>query len=142
MAADVSTERSKHIQLSSNTNECQRLYDFLAQSLEQVPVTKEFRHDLKLVCEELFSNIINHSYEDDLEAQIDIELSVDEHSVRITFTDSGPAFNPLKREAPEDRGDLSEGGMGILLVKSLTDKQSYKRENKLNVFTVTKNYNN
>jgi anti-sigma regulatory factor (Ser/Thr protein kinase) len=141
MAADVNTERSKHIQLSNNTNECQRLYDFLAQGLDQVPVTKEFRHDLKLVAEELLANIINHGYEDNSEARIDIELAVDENSVRITFTDSGPAFNPLTSQAREAPSDLSEGGMGILLVKSLTDEQYYKRENKLNVFTVTKNYN-
>ena len=141
MTTDVNTSQSKRIQLRSNTCECQRLYDFLAQGLEQVPVTNEFRHDMKLVSEELLANIINHSHDDNSDAEIDIELAVDEHSVRITFTDSGPAFNPLKRETHEASGDLSEGGMGLLLVKSLTDEQSYRREDGCNVFTVTKNYN-
>ena len=142
MATDANTQQSKHIQLSNNTNKCQRLYEFLDQGLELAPVTKEFRHDLKLVAEELLANIINHGYDENSDAKIDIELAVDEHSVRITFTDSGPAFDPLKCEAPEAQSDLSEGGMGILLVKSLTDEQSYRRQDKRNVFTVTKNYNN
>ena len=36
---------------------------------------------------------------------------------------------------------IGEGGMGIVLVKSLTDEQNYRRDGDHNVFTVTKNYN-
>ena len=132
---------SKHIQLSNRTSECNRLFEFLADSLEQLPVTKEFRHDLKLVSEELLANIIKHGYDSHTVEFIDIELAVDGRSVRITFTDSAGAFNPLERASPDVLNDLSEGGMGILLVKSLTDEQHYKRDNNHNVFTVTKNYN-
>jgi anti-sigma regulatory factor (Ser/Thr protein kinase) len=132
---------SKHIQLSNRTSECNRLFEFLADSLEQLPVTKEFRHDLKLVSEELLANIIKHGYDSHTVEFIDIELAVDGRSVRITFTDSAGAFNPLERTSPDVLNDLSEGGMGILLVKSLTDEQHYKRDNNHNVFTVTKNYN-
>jgi anti-sigma regulatory factor (Ser/Thr protein kinase) len=132
---------SKHIQLSNRTSECNRLFEFLADSLEQLPVTKEFRHDLKLVSEELLANIIKHGYDSHAVGFIDIELAVDGRSVRITFTDSAGAFNPLERTSPDVLNDLSEGGMGILLVKSLTDEQHYKRDNNHNVFTVTKNYN-
>ncbi len=132
---------SKHIQLSNKTSECTRLFDFLSDSLDQLPVTREFKHDLKLVSEELLANIINHGYDSHANETIDIELAVDDGSVRITFIDSASAFNPLERKSPDVLNDLSEGGMGILLVKSLTDDQHYKRDNNQNVFTVTKNYN-
>ena len=118
-----------------------RLYAFLADSLEHLPVNKEFRHDLKLVSEELLANIINHGYEDNTEGHIDIELAADKHSVHMTFTDTARAFNPLEREQPDGINDLAEGGMGLLLVKSLTDEQHYRRDNNHNVLTVTKNYN-
>ena len=141
MAVDSST-RTDHIQLINCSSECQRLYDFLADKLGSLPVSKEFRHDLKLVAEELLANIINHGYDEEEEEQIiDIELSVDNDRVQLTFTDSGKAFNPVKNEQPELLNDLSEGGMGILLVKSLTDEQNYRRDGDRNVFTVTKNYN-
>ena len=132
---------SKHIQLSNKTSECNRLFEFLADSLEQLPVTKEFRHDLKLVSEELLANIIKHGYDSHADEVIDIELAVDGSKVRMTFTDSAAAFNPLERTSPDVLNDLSEGGMGILLVKSLTDEQHYQRDHDHNVFTVTKNYN-
>jgi serine/threonine-protein kinase RsbW len=141
MANNESATWSKHIQLGNKTSECTRLFEFLADSLEQLPVTKEFKHDLKLVSEELLANIINHGYNSHAKEAIDVELAVDDSSVRITFTDSASAFNPLERKPPDVLNDLSEGGMGIFLVKSLTDDQYYKRDNDHNVFTVTKNYN-
>ncbi len=133
---------SRHITLRSNSSECSSLYQFLADSLEQLPLTLEFRQDLKLTAEELLANIINHGYAKDSEENIELELTVDNHSVHLTFTDSGTAFNPLQSESPGALNDLSEGGMGILLVKSLTDEQRYRRMNNQNVFTVTKHYNN
>jgi anti-sigma regulatory factor (Ser/Thr protein kinase) len=141
MATSENTQWSKQIQLSNKTSECNRLFEFLANNLQQLPVTKEFRHDLKLVSEELLANIIKHGYDQHSDEKINIELAVDKNSVRLTFTDSARAFNPLERNNPEILKDLSEGGMGIMLVKSLTDEQSYNRDNNLNVFTVTKNYN-
>ena len=132
---------SRRIVLNASSSECERLYKFLADSLEGLPLTLEFRNDVKLVAEELLANIINHGYAKDAEDKIELELTVDSKSVKLTFSDSGSAFNPLKRDMPEYLNDLSEGGMGILLVKSLTDEQHYTRENGLNVFTVTKNYN-
>lgn len=141
MAMNENTTWSKHIQLSNKTSECNRLFEFLADSLERLPVTTEFRHDLKLISEELLANIIKHGYDNQSDETIDVELAVDGISVRITFTDSARAFNPLECNTPELLNDLSEGGMGILLVKSLTDEQHYQRENSHNVFSVTKNYN-
>ncbi len=141
MEANENTTWSKHCQLSNKTSECNRLFEFLAESLEQLPVTEEFKHDLKLVSEELLANIIKHGYDNRSNEAIDVELAVDGSSVRMTFTDSAMAFNPLQRKPPDILNDLSEGGMGILLVKSLTDEQYYKRDNNHNVLTVTKNYN-
>ena len=140
MAVDKATKTS-HIQLKNCSSECQRLYDFLADNLEPLPVSKAFRHDLKLVAEELLANIIRHGYDDEPEQVIDIELNVADDCVQLTFTDSGKVFNPMENEQPEVLNDLSEGGMGILLVKSLTDEQIYRRDGDQNVFTVTKNYN-
>ena len=141
MANNENTTWSKHIQLSNRTSECNRLFEFLADSLEQLPVTTEFKHDLKLVSEELLANIIRHGYDDRSDEVIDVALAVDGTSVRITFTDSARAFNPLQCKTPDMPDDLSDGGMGILLVKSLSDEQHYQRHNNHNVFTVTKNYN-
>ncbi len=133
---------SRKIVLYNKRGECERLYKFLDDNLEGLPLTLEFKHDIRLVAEELLANIINHGYAKDSEEIIELELKVDSKSVKLTFVDAGDAFNPLSRDAPDLLNDLSEGGMGILLVKSLTNEQHYTRKDNLNVFTVTKNYNN
>ena len=131
----------RRIELRSRSDECNRLFEFLDENLGQLPVSREFRHDLKLACEELLANIINHGYNESTENTIGLELAAEDGTVRITFTDTGKAFNPLAREAPDTLNDLSEGGVGILLVRSLTDEQHYQRREGLNVLTVTKHYN-
>lgn len=141
MRRDTNTTVARHLQLGNTDGQCERMYDFLAEGLAQLPVTQAFRHDLKLVAEELLANIINHAYDENAQGSIDIELVADAHSVRLTFIDAGKAFNPLESKAADAPGDFCEGGMGLLLVESLTDEQSYTRVGGRNVFTVTKHYN-
>ena len=50
------------------------------------------------------------------EQVIDIELNVADDRIQLTFIDSGKVFNPMENEQPGLLNDLSEGGMGILLV--------------------------
>ena len=133
---------SKQLQLRNQPGECEKLYTFLTECLVGLPVSEEFQHDLKLVSEEVFANIINHSLGDNVDTPIHIALTADQVGVRLTFEDAGEAFNPLTAAgAGVDTDDLSEGGMGLMLIKSLTDKQDYARENGHNVFTVIKHYN-
>ena len=141
MDHDGHARLSRRIELRNRNDECNRLFEFLDENLEQLPVSREFRHDLKLACEELLANIINHGYDESTENTVGLELAVEDDAVRITFTDAGKAFNPLATETPDSLNDLSEGGVGILLAKSLTDEQHYQRQEGLNVLTVTKNYN-
>ncbi len=129
------------IQLRNDASECSRLYAFLSDSLADLPVTEEQHHDLKLAAEEILSNIIRHGYDSAIDGAINLEFIATENSISLVFTDSGRAFNPLDASSTNTGKDLSEGGMGIPLVRSLTDGQFYERKGNSNVFTVTKHYN-
>ena len=141
MVPENETIAATHLQLTKNTGECQRLYDFLDNSLAGLPVTEAFKHDLRLAAEELLANIIEHGYANDNEITVDIDLTADERRVQLAFTDSGEAFNPLEHDNQKTKNDPSEGGVGLLLVKSLTDEQSYTRADGQNVFVIAKHYN-
>ena len=59
----------------------------------------------------------------------------------LVFEDSGQAFNPLEKEAP----DLSPavrrrtvGGLGIFLARSMADEVSYERRQEKNILTIRK----
>ena len=131
-----------NIVLKHRASDSGRLYDFLAENIRSDNIPAETRHDLRLVIEEIFSNIVNHADVASQDSEINIELSVNDSAINITFKDTGKAFNPIcDSENCMHDNEHSEGGMGVHLIKSLTDQQEYKRIDQQNVFTVTKYYN-
>ena len=134
--------RKHRIVLKHIACDCHRLHDFLTENLPSREMPDELRHDLRLATEEIFSNIVNHADVASKDDEIAVEISHCVRSIYITFTDTGKAFNPLcDHENCIQDNDHSEGGMGVYLIRSLTDHQAYKRINQQNVFTVTKHYN-
>ena len=129
------------ISLQNKTSESSKLSDFLAEYISSNSIPDVIHHDLRLAAEEAFVNIASYAYAKEDQQTVTIELSHTSNEISITFTDTGIAFNPLTDPA-ESKGtnDHCEGGMGIHLIKSLTDQQEYNRIKQRNVFTVTKYY--
>ena len=70
-----------------------------------------------------------------------MELHHSDHRIDITFIDNGIAFDPLNdSNKTMDQDNLDEGGMGIHIIRSMTDEQRYERIDQRNVFTLTKHY--
>jgi len=132
----------QNIVLKHQTSDCRKLHDFLLNHIKSNDMSDETQHDLRLVIEEIFCNIVNHADVASQNNTISVELCHCIHTIIITFIDTGKAFNPLcDHENCMDSNDHAEGGMGVHLIKSLTDHQEYKRIDQQNVFTVTKHYN-
>jgi len=75
--------------------------------------------DLKLALTEACSNSVRHAYPGgDGVVEIVYELSAD--SLAIEVADDGQGFGEIEPR-PED-ADLSEGGLGIAIIKSLADE--------------------
>jgi sigma-B regulation protein RsbU (phosphoserine phosphatase) len=126
------------ITLKNSATESDKLSENLHRFIHSNDISPDIHDDLRLAIEEIFINIISYAYPANKTYNITIEFSHAVSSMNITFTDSGAAFNPLSCTTCSD--DLCDGGMGIPLIKSLTDEQSYKRVKQHNVFTVTKHY--
>ncbi len=138
--------KQKHkqvITLQNRISESSKLSDFLAEFISTNGIPDTIHNDLRLAAEEAFINIINYAFPNKETDTISIEISSASNTVSITFIDSGIEFNPLlplNINSDKDTKDFSEGGMGIHLIKSLTDQQKYNRIKQRNVFTVTKHY--
>lgn len=134
-----------NIKVQAHSRECNRIFSFIQDSLEHAlirgRVDERFIHDLKLVTEEWFANIINHGYADNETGEIEIELVAVTDGIHLTVKDSAPPFNPLKNNRKQLVQDFSQGGMGLIIIKSLTDEQHYSRNETQNVFSITKHYN-
>jgi len=131
----------KTLALLNASSECTKLHESLMAFAQTHAIPDEICNDLRLAVEETFINAINYAYQDNKPHTITVEFSDAGDKIAITFTDSGTAFNPLTDygEMPTE-SDHCEGGMGIHIIKSLTDYQEYHRINQHNVFTITKLY--
>jgi len=129
------------IVVSNHSAESMVLAEFLRKYISTQNIPDEILDDLRLAAEEIFINIVNYAYPPNESQNVTVELSHSANSMKITFTDTGRAFDPLTDcTARIDSGDRCKGGMGIHLIKSLTDQQEYRRIENRNIFTISKLY--
>ena len=103
---------------------------------------------LDLMVEEFYVNVANHAYEGmDKNDGIDIYVADDafNHVVHLVLQDHGIPYDPTKRkvnpfDGTENVDDLQPGGLGILLVRKLSDSLRYERLDDRNILHVTKRY--
>ncbi len=140
---DETAKSRQVILLQSRLPDASKLKDFLASYADRFNIPEETYNDLRLAVEETFINIASYAYKKDVTRDISVELINAGDEISITFTDSGIAFNPLTISSDNIASDdHRDGGMGIHLIRSLTDRQEYSRVGQTNVFTLTKHYTN
>jgi len=91
---------------------------------------------VNLVVEELVLNIISYGYSDDLSHDIIFDFRFEEKSISVSIIDDAKEFDPLDTNSADTNSEISErkiGGLGIHLVKNLTDSFTYKREGTKNI---------
>lgn len=86
---------------------------------------------IELVLEEIFINICTYAFpKGDACPLVKVKCSFKNNKLIITFEDSGVSFDLTGKPDPDMNLPAEErpiGGLGIFLVKQITDKISYKR---------------
>ena len=94
--------------------------------------------DLEISLEELIVNSFTHGSSQDA---VKVLATVQEGEIKIVVEDQAPPFN-LLREAPPPPSENIEkrkiGGLGIHLIKSLTDRVEYTGSQNGNIVTLLK----
>lgn len=98
----------------------------------QAGIGSGVQEDLQVVLDEVCANVFKHAYPPGQAGLLRLALHIDRQqqppALSVTFSDQGRAFNPLARAAPDLSLAWQErplGGLGIHLVQTLTDQQSY-----------------
>src|SRR5712671_116289 len=84
-----------------------------------------------LAIEELVTNCIKYGYDDRNEHVIEVELKLCPAELLLTVTDDGHPFNPLELPEPDTNMPVEEraiGGLGIHLLRKMSDRMEYARE--------------
>jgi anti-sigma regulatory factor (Ser/Thr protein kinase) len=115
--------------------------DALEAALRAEHVVEEAVLDLRLVAEEVFTNVAKYGHDDGAEHRVRLHLSLVAEEVVLTFTDDGRPFDPTAAATPDlatPPAERAAGGLGIHLVLSLVDSASYARVGTENVLTLRK----
>lgn len=94
-----------------------------------------------VILDEICSNIVKHSGASAFE--VNVEMTENPDGVKLTFSDDGVAYDPLAHVDPDTTLSAEErpiGGLGILMVKKMSDAITYNRFHNRNYLTVAKNF--
>ncbi len=115
---------------------------FVEGELERVGCGMKMQTAICVAMEEVFVNIAHYAYPNGT-GSAKISIDIDEKTNVATFvvSDTGVAFDPLKKDDPDITLSAEQreiGGLGIFIIKKTMDSVSYARENGENRLTMTK----
>ena len=112
--------------------------DWLNNICSEWMLSKELKNKIEVCAEEVFANITFYAYSEN-KGMLEAKLNRTENNIILEFTDEGIEYDPLKTPAPDINQPPLErpvGGLGIFMVKEMTDEIYYKRENDKNILTL------
>ncbi|MDX2512844.1 MAG: ATP-binding protein [Desulfobacterales bacterium] len=129
------------ITLKNDLIEIERLAGLVRDFGRENRLSEDLVWEIRLVLEEIVTNIISYGYEDRADHAIDVNMVNSEQEITLKVRDDARPFNPLEQPVPdleiplEDRGI---GGMGIHIVREIMDEIDYKREDNGNLLVMTR----
>lgn len=113
--------------------------DLLESGLESAP--PEAHKVLRLVVEELVTNVIKYGCVENEGSVIVLEAEFLDDTLRITVTDDARDFDPRTVPPPPlDGANRAVGGLGLHLIRTTADSVDYERVDGRNVVTVRKRF--
>ena len=94
---------------------------------------------VSVIIDEIYSNIVYYAYKDTT-GPATVRLDEQDRTIRLVFTDRGVPYNPIKKEDPDVALSAEErdiGGLGIFMVKKMTDGMVYEYRDEQNILQVT-----
>ncbi|MBQ7623076.1 MAG: SpoIIE family protein phosphatase [Bacteroidales bacterium] len=129
------------ITLINDKDEAEKLGPFLKDFLSKLELDRKTAGGLRLALEEAVVNVIYYAYPEGETGDVTVYAESDRSEVRFTVVDSGMPFDPtavLSADTTLDAQNRPIGGLGIHLVRKLTDSVSYSRKDGKNVLILTK----
>lgn len=116
--------------------------EFVAQTARAAGLNDQAIHHCELATDELCTNIVEHGYQFQGEAEnIEIICRIEGPNFVITIFDEGPGFNPLSLSSPDPEQPLEQrqgGGWGIHFSRQIMDYAEYARQDNRNRITLIK----
>jgi anti-sigma regulatory factor (Ser/Thr protein kinase) len=99
---------------------------------ERLPLSDDQRFTLRLVIEEIATNIVKYGYTEAERGTIQVSCRCDGDTLLVSIRDRGRPFDPRDQPDPDlDSADpLSReaGGLGLFFVREFADQLSYRHD--------------
>ncbi len=125
---------------------------WIDEALEEAGCPVKAQMQIDVAVDEILGNIANYAYPDgpgtvtiqlDLLSQTGTTSTGSGDAAKLTFIDAGIPFDPLAKADPDTTLSAEErgiGGMGIFVVKKITDQVSYQFKDGKNILSFQKNF--
>ncbi|MBO7587527.1 MAG: SpoIIE family protein phosphatase [Bacteroidales bacterium] len=117
------------------------LNSFVQSVGQEVGMSESPLKELQLAAEELVVNAMSYAYPIGHKGDVLIEVSWNAEMLQLRLSDSGKPFDPTALPEADITLSVEErniGGLGVHLVRQLTDSINYERVNERNVLTISK----
>lgn len=105
--------------MSGDGSELSQVLDETSAFLESAGVDRAWSERVRLCCEEILLNVVDHGVRRDPERFVDLMVRVDGDDVKVTIRDDGPIFDPVKYD--------EETGYGLMIVRGECTTLNYAR---------------
>ena len=128
---------TNHLSLRASMDDIGRLQPFIEQVAAQAGFDSKEMKRLRLAVEEAVANVINYGQA----TTITLQAEIADGTLQMTIDDDGQPFDSTQGSTtdlsvpPDQR---PSGGMGIILLHTMTDALSYQRTDGHNILTIRK----
>ena len=114
--------------------------DHVRQTAQAAGLAEAQGTRLELAVEEALVNVFHYAYAGQAQpGAVLCRVRVDADGLTVEIADEGPPFDPLARPDPDTVLALEQrqpGGLGIFMIRQLTDEVGYCRKDGQNVLTI------
>lgn len=126
------TEKSPHFDLSFDysSEAMHQSFDEMSDWLKHQEIDKSIIFKVRIIAEELMSNITRHSEQKNKHAYADVRVVINPSAVCFALTDDGAPFNPIENR---------DKGYGLMIANGAASEINYKYQFGQNMTTVKVN---
>lgn len=119
------------IEVSASWDNIPRMIDFADQIVGSLSLSEDQDYVMRLVIEEIATNIIKYGYEENSQGVIQLNCTMNNGALHVIIRDQGRPFDPRECPTPDLGNSVEDrtiGGLGLFLVLEFSDYLTYHHD--------------